>query len=374
MSKHILICATQVPFTRGGAELLVESLGTALRERGHTVDTIALPFAWQPHNRIGQTALAWRLLDLTRINDTPIDHIICTKFPSYAAQHPQKIVWLIHQHRQAYDWYGTPFSDFTNTPEDRATRAMIRQIDRRTLSETQHRYTISHNVSARLWRFNQLSSTPLYPPSRYTGQLRAETYDDYILSDARLDAAKRLDLLLQALAQTKTPVRCILISTGPERTRLHALARDLGLTHRIHFRGYVDDHELLDLYARARAVYYAPFDEDYGFTTIQALAAARPVITTNDTGGVLEFIEDGINGLIADPTPTSIAERLDTLATDARLAERLGAAGPQRVAAITWDRVIDTLLSTQPPNTSSPPPDLPNPVPKNKAEQPHQPI
>jgi glycosyltransferase involved in cell wall biosynthesis len=342
--KRILICATQVPFTRGGAELLVEGLRDALRERGHTVDVVSLPFAWQPHELIGQSALAWRLLDLTSVNALPVDQVICTKFPSYAVRHPRKVVWLVHQHRQAYDWYGTPFSDFANTPEDRAARDMLLRMDRTTLGEAQRLCTISRNVSARLKRFNGLDSQPLYPPSRYAGQLRAGPYGDYILSDARLDAAKRLDLLLHALAHTQTPIRCIFTSVGPERERLERLARDLGLGQRVQFRGYVPDAELIELYAGARAVYYAPFDEDYGFTTVQALAAARPVLTTQDAGGVLEFVEDGVNGFVVAPQPETIAARLDTLAGDAALAARLGAAGPARVAGITWERVSEMLL------------------------------
>jgi glycosyltransferase involved in cell wall biosynthesis len=344
MAKRILICATQVPFVRGGAELLVEGLRDALRERGHTVDVVALPFAWQPHELIGRAALAWRLLDLTSVNDLPIDQVICTKFPSYAVRHPRKVVWLVHQHRQAYDWYGTPFSDFANTAEDRAARDLLLRIDRRMLGEARRLYTISRNVGARLRRFNGLESTPLYPPSRYAGRLHAGPYGDYILSDARLDAAKRLDLLLGALAQTATPVRCILIGTGPERARLEKLAADLGLGTRVQLRGYVPDDELIELYAGARAVYYAPFDEDYGFTTVQALAAARPVVTTTDAGGVLEFVEDGANGCVVAPEPAAIAARLDALGADAVLAARLGAAGPARVAAISWERVAAALV------------------------------
>ncbi len=344
MSKRILICATQVPFVRGGAELLVEGLRDALRERGHAVDVVSLPFAWQPHELIGRSALAWRLLDLTRVNDVPVDQVICTKFPSYAVRHPRKVVWLVHQHRQAYDWYGTPFSDFANTPEDRVVREMLLRIDRRTLGEAQRRYTISRNVSARLRRFNGLDSTPLYPPSRYAGRLRAGPYGEYILSDARLDAAKRLDLLLQALSRTAAPVRCVFMSIGPERERLERLARDLGLGERVQFRGYVADDELVELYAGARAVYYAPHDEDYGFATVQALAAARPVVTTDDAGGVLEFVEDGANGFVVAPEPQAIAGRLDALHADAGLAARLGAAGPPRIAEITWERVVDALV------------------------------
>jgi glycosyltransferase involved in cell wall biosynthesis len=344
MSKRILICATQVPFVRGGAELLVEGLRDALRERGHEVDVVGLPFAWQPHDRIGRSALAWRLLDLASANDRPVDQLICTKFPSYAARHPRKVVWLVHQHRQAYDWYGTPFSDFANTAEDRAVRDLLLRMDRKTLGEARRLYTISRNVGARLRRFNGLDSAPLYPPSRYAARLRAGPHGDYILSDARLDAAKRLDLLLRALARTETPVRGIFISTGPERERLERLAADLGLGARAQFRGYVPDEELIDLYARARAVYYAPFDEDYGFTTVQALAAARPVVTTADSGGVLEFVEDGVNGFVVAPEPAAIAARLDALWADAGLAARLGSAGPARVAGITWERVVEALL------------------------------
>jgi len=270
--------------------------------------------------------------------------VICTKFPSYAVRHPRKVVWLVHQHRQAYDWYGTPFSDFANTTEDRAVRDMLLRMDRATLGEAQRLFAISRNVSARLRRFSGLDSRPLYPPSRYAGQLRAGPYGDYILSDARLDAAKRLDLLLHALAQAKAPMRCIFISIGPERERLERLARELGLGERVQFCGYVPDSELIDLYAGARAVYYAPFDEDYGFTTVQALAAARPVLTTEDAGGVLEFVEDGVNGFVVAPRPEAIAARLDTLAGDAALAARLGAAGPARVAGISWEHAIEALV------------------------------
>ncbi len=341
---RILICTAQVPFARGGAELLVEGLRDALSERGHTVDVVALPYAWQPHDRLMPSALAWRLLDLEQVNGAPVDQIICTKFPSYAARHARKVVWLVHQHRQAYDWYGAPLSDFTNTPDDRAIRDQLLRMDRATLGEAQRLFAISRNVAARLKRFIGLEAQPLYPPSRYAGRLRAGPYGDYILSDARLDAAKRLDMLLRALARTRHPVRCIFIGAGDDRARLERLASDLNLGSRVEFRGFVPDNDLIDLYASARAVYYAPFDEDYGFASVQALAAARPVVTTTDSGGVLEFVEHGVTGLVAQPEPDAIAAQIDTLFDEADCAARLGAAGPARVADITWDRVIQALL------------------------------
>jgi glycosyltransferase involved in cell wall biosynthesis len=108
--------------------------------------------------------------------------------------------------------------------------------------------------------------------------------------------------------------------------------------------GYVSDERLLELYADARCVYYAPIDEDYGFTTVQALAAGRPVVTTHDAGGTLEFVRHGHNGLVVDAQPAAIAAALDTLADDADLAQRLGASGPSGVAHIDWDQVCSALL------------------------------
>jgi glycosyltransferase involved in cell wall biosynthesis len=344
MTKRILICATQVPFVRGGAELLVEGLRDALRERGHSVDVVALPFQWHPPERIAESALAWRMLDISQVNGRPVDLVIATKFPSYLVRHPNKVLWLVHQHRQAYDWYGTPLSDLGNTPEHRAVREQIFRMDERGIGECKARYTISANVSGRLRRFNGIESTPLYPPSRYAAHLHAGPYGDYILAPARLDRAKRLDLFLEALARTTAPLQAVIAGTGPDRERLEGIVARLGLNERVRMLGFVPDADLIALYAGARAVYYAPIDEDYGFATVEAFGAARPVITTDDSGGVLEFVRDGVNGLISPPDPHAIARSIDTLAVDAALAEQFGRAGQPLASEITWDKVCAALV------------------------------
>src|SRR5262245_25231399 len=143
---NIVIAATQVPYVRGGAEVLVDGLAGALEDAGHRVAVVALPFRWYPPSVIPSQALAWRLLDLTEANGVPIDRVICTKFPTWAVRHPNKVAWVVHQHRQAYDWYGTPLSDFANMPEDREARQRIRAIDAAGLGECRALYAISQNV------------------------------------------------------------------------------------------------------------------------------------------------------------------------------------------------------------------------------------
>ena len=340
---RILICTAQVPFTRGGAETLTEGLRDALRARGHEADIVALPFAWTPRANLLRNALAWRLLDLERVDGRPVDLVIATKFPSYAVRHPRKVVWLVHQHRQAYDWYGTALSDWGAQEGDAELRRSLLRLDRRTLGEATRLFAISRNVARRLRLSNGLAATTLYPPSHLGPLLHEGPFEPFILSVARLDAAKRVDLLLHALAQAPAELRAVLAGRGPELPRLQRLARKLGIEQRVTFAGFVPDEELATLYSRCRAVYYAPVDEDYGLATIEAFAAGKPVITTTDAGGVLEFVEDGLSGCVARPAPGDIARALQQFA-DESMARHLGATNPQRVAAITWDHVVAQLL------------------------------
>jgi glycosyltransferase involved in cell wall biosynthesis len=341
---RIAICTAQVPFIYGGNEVLVDGLRDALIQRGHSVAVIALPYKWYPRPQIISSALAWRLVDITEADGQPIDVAICTKWPSYVVRHPRKVTWLVHQFRQVNDWYGTPMSDFTGTPEDVRIRRTIQEMDRTALSESRRIFTISRNVAARLQRFNGLQGTPLYPPLRSGLRLEPGPYGDYILSLNRLDPAKRIDLLLDALAPAPG-VKAIIAGTGPDAEALKRKARDLGISDRVTFAGFVKDDEASRLYANARAVYYAPIDEDYGYGTIEALTAARPVVTTTDSGCVLEFIEDGKSGLVTPPDPAAIARSIQRLMHDSEEASRLGNAGRAIVSPITWDKVIDTLVT-----------------------------
>lgn len=340
---HIAICTAQVPFVHGGNEVLVDGLREALVARGHSVAMIALPYKWYPHRQIVSSALAWRLIDITEADGQKIDLAICTKWPSYVVKHPRKVVWLVHQFRQIYDWFGTPMSDFTGTPEDVRVRRTLMEMDRRALAESKRIFTISRNVASRLKRFNGLEGIPLYPPLRSGLRLEPGPYSDYILSVNRLDAAKRIGLLLDALASAPG-VRAVIAGTGPEAANLKRKAGELGMADRVQFTGFASDEDVSRLYTNARAVYYAPIDEDYGYGTIEGMTAARPVITTTDAGGVLEFVDDGQTGLVTPPDAKAIGASLVRLMNDPQESARMGSAGKARVEGISWDGVVDALL------------------------------
>lgn len=342
---RVLVCGVQVPFVFGGAEILVRSLADELGRRGCEVDTVALPFTWPDRTQLFKSCLSWRLLDLTEVEGRRIDLVIATRFPSYVVKHPNKVVWLVHQLRQAYDLEGTRYSDFGPSPRDRRVVEMLRAMDRRTLSEARRVFSISKNVAERLERHNGLKIDTLYPPPRLAGSLRPGPYGDYVFTVGRLNRIKRFDLLVRAMKHTATPVRAIIAGDGPERAALAELARKLGVEHRVELLDWVDDEKLVDLYAGCLAVFYAPFDEDYGYVTVEALKAEKPVITTRDSGGVLEFVDDGRTGFVAAPdAPAEIAARLDRLYADRELARAMGRAGAPKAAGIDWDHVVQGLL------------------------------
>jgi len=345
--KSVLVCAVQAPFITGGAEILVSELRGNLERRGFRVDVVAVPFKWYPVSEIVRQALAWRLLDVSESNGQPVDLVIPTKFPSFLVRHPRKVAWLFHQHREAYDLYGTEYCSFTDGPEDQQVLQAIHSMDTAALSECRAVYTISRNVAARLSRYNGLPGTPLYPPPHHLGRYRSEGHGDYLFYAGRLDRLKRLDLAVDAMKRVRGGARLKIAGTGPLEGELRKQIEGLGVGDRVELLGFVSAEELLDLYARCRAALYVPLNEDYGYVTVEAMLSRKPVVTTTDAGGPLEFVTAGETGLLAAPDPESLAAAIDALwqLPPARLFE-MGEAGQGRVAGITWDHVIDTLTES----------------------------
>jgi glycosyltransferase involved in cell wall biosynthesis len=343
--QTVLVCETQVPLVRGGAELLVRQLVSELRQRGIATDRVSLPFKWYPKDEILPHAAAWRMLDLSESNGRPIDLVIATKFPTYFARHPRKVCWLVHQHRAAYELCATEFSDFGHEEIDVGLRDRIMDLDERMLGECQGLYTISKTVTARLEKYNGLPSIPLYHPPLIAPRLSGGSYGDYVLSVARLERNKRVDLAVRALVHLPDHLRLMVVGEGSHRPSIEREAEALGIRDRITFTGPVSDGELVMLYRDALCLVYAPFDEDYGLATLEGFLAEKPVVTAHDSGGTLEFVRDGENGFVVDPDPAALADAVARLDANRGLAAALGRNGRDVARAITWDTVIERLLS-----------------------------
>src|SRR6266851_4792091 len=342
--RSVLVCEAQMPFVYGGAERHVRNLVRELRRQGYRAKKVSIPFKPYPKDELFAQAALWRLVDLSESNHEPVDLVIATKFPTYFVRHPNKITWLFHQYRAIYDLCGTEYSEFDHHEADVRLRDTLIRLDRVVLGESKHLFSNARNTAARLAHYNGLTAEALYHPPPLAGKLTSGPYGDYVLSVGRLELNKRVDLIIKALAHTDRSVRLIVVGEGPLRPQLEALAGEAGVSSRITFTGGVDEARLVDLYANALAVIFPPYDEDYGYVTLEAFLSRKPVLTTTDAGGPLEFVEDGVTGLVTAPAPDAIGGAIARLAADRRLAASLGDAGHDRVRLITWDRVVDRLI------------------------------
>ncbi len=342
--KRILICNAQIPFHWGGAEIMVENLRQELIKRGYLAELVQLPYRWYPAEKILDSAFAWRLIDLTECNGIKPDLVIATKFPSYVAEHPNKVTWLMHQYRGAYDLYTSEYTDLQGKEGEKIRRQIV-EIDNRTLAESRKIFSISQTVADRLEKYNRLKAECLYQPPKNSEKFYTEGYGDYILSVGRLDKLKRLELLIQALPYCDKKIQAYIAGSGSEGEALEALAAEKGVSERVKFLGFVPEEEVYRLYANAFSVFFAPIDEDYGFVTLESFLAKKPVVTCQDSGGVLEFVEDGQSGCICD-SPESLGEAIQKLWQDKAKCKAYGEAGYERVRPITWEHVIRELTGT----------------------------
>jgi glycosyltransferase involved in cell wall biosynthesis len=342
--KTILVCEAQVPFVHGGAEILVRELVRELRARGHQAELVSVPFKWYPKEEILPHAAAWRLLDLSESNGRPVDLVIASKFPTYFVRHPQKVAWLLHQYRAAYELCGTPYSDFHHTELDVNLRDTLVRLDTQMLSECRSVYAIARNTASRLAKFNGLSAATLYHPPRLAPRLTPGPYGNYVLSVGRIESVKRVDLAVKAMARVDRPLELLVAGDGTQRENVEREAHAAGVADRVRFLGRVEDDALVGLYAGALAVIYPPYDEDFGYITLEAFLAQKPVVTCTDSGGPHEFVVHGVNGYVCEPAPEALADAINCLARDRSLAKSLGEAGYDIARPITWDGVIDALV------------------------------
>lgn len=341
----VLVLSNRVPFVHGGAEELAHHLVQQLRGAGHEAEAMRLPFAWQPAERLYDEMLIARSLKVVNV-----DRVIALKFPVYLVPHPQRVVWLLHQFRQAYDLFEAGLSHLTNDPADATLRAAINAADMEAF-RTAHRLFAIAEATTRLARYNGITaetlSAPLNDPELFTGGEAG----GYILAAGRITSGKRQALLVRAL-QYAPRVRLVVAGPPEEASfaaELAALAESTGVADRVTFDlRFLPRGEIASLVNNCTASAYIPFQEDsVGYVTMEAFHAGKPVITTTDAGGVLDIVRDGDTGLVTLPDPRAIADAMVQMTTQPASAARMGRAGRALLAALdlTWPKTLERLLA-----------------------------
>jgi glycosyltransferase involved in cell wall biosynthesis len=342
----ILVLNNMVPFLRGGAERLATHLVHHLRHCGHDAELLRIPFSWDPVERLYDEMLACRMLRLYNV-----DRVIGLKFPAYLIPHPEKTLWLIHQFRQAYDLANSPLSHLPQTAVGDNLCHMIAAADRECFSQTNEIYAISRVVQNRLAAFNGFQAEVLHPPLDDPHLFVPEAEENYLFCGGRINAGKRQSMLVEAMQFVRSGVQ--LLVAGPPDTpqdgqHLIDLVQQFKLQDRVQLElGFHPRNRLAQWVNRSLACAYVPFDEDYGYVTLEAFYAGKPVITCHDSGGVLDFVRDHETGLVTSPDARSLAAAIDELASNSRERGHWAAAARNHIHElnINWPETVKRFVA-----------------------------
>lgn len=377
-----IVAPSPVPLVIGGAENLWWGLLDHLNRRtAHHADLVKLPTLERNFWEIVDSYRRWSELDVTGY-----DLVISGKYPAWMVEHPRHVCYLLHPLRGLYDTYppGWPTRCEVDHPEVGALCSfmesavaqrsslpelfgrldslrgrsdvpaevyalpgpLIRQVVQfldaigRAPDALVRQVALSATVARRSGYFPKGAEVPIaHAPTGLRGLHDGRGQDLFTVS--RLDAPKRIDLIIAAMAHVRSRTRLRIAGSGPQEGALREAAAS---DPRIVFEGFLNEAQLAEAYSRALAVPFVPYEEDYGYITVEAMLSAKPVVTVRDAGGPTELIEDGVSGRIAEPNPESLGAAIEQVVSSRRVARRMGRAGYARARSITWENVVRALL------------------------------
>jgi glycosyltransferase involved in cell wall biosynthesis len=373
----------------GGFELVVQKVQEALVDADHDVERLAVDARSLDHRAHGieVDADVWaaapeffapvRLAEeFAALDLAAYDLVLCTQPATIAARHDRKLALFYHHHRVAYDLEDLYVAARLPGHEvHRRAAAMLRMIETPGYRSVRCFLTPSETVRARLRRYQSIDDDRMLPFE--AGPIAAaaaehgeageggESGEPCVLCVSRSEFAKRTEWFADA-AVHGLALPAVLAGSGgqlrwvrhwyaervaggridPERWRTPMMpAEDVDVPDTpLRFAGRVDDATLARLYRSARCVVAPAYDEDYGLTVLEAMAAGVPCVVCSDGGGLVELVTDGVDGLVVDPHPLAIAEGVRSIVEDPERAAAMAAAARRTAAAFTWDRARSQLL------------------------------
>lgn len=387
--KIAIVAPSGVPYAVGGAEKLWWGLLDTFRHgTDHEVELIKIPSPERNFRELIASYKAFSCLDLNHF-----ELVISTKYPAWMINHWNHYVYLQHKLRGLYDTYPKLMSlDAGDLPEgfqslnvllsaepDRTkidslfseikrleqglsegewlqwfdlpsplVRRIIHWLDDAALKpgEVNKYMAISDNVKQRENYFPEgVDVQVIHHPSDLgfrSAELDSVSKTPTLFTASRLDAPKRIDLIINAFKETSANINLRIAGSGPEEKNLKALAGD---DSRIKFLGRITDAQMCEEYRQALCVPFVPADEDYGLITVEAMQAGKPVLSVTDAGGVSELVKHEKNGWLVEPSARSLAAVIDKLANQPLLATKMTDACQQAVEHINWHDTVDALLS-----------------------------
>ncbi|MCU7836166.1 MAG: glycosyltransferase [gamma proteobacterium symbiont of Taylorina sp.] len=401
--KIAIIAPSPVPFTIGGAEKLWWGLLDAINQQGeHQAELIKIP---SPERQFSELISSYR--HFSELDLLHFDQVISTKYPAWMVDHPNHHCYMQHKLRGLYDTYHfsglscsidelqdyscpelkqlyqllndknksreqlIPFWELWQQLNDlikqqqlppqifafpgSLSRAIIHFLDDVALQpgKIKRFCAISENITHRQDYFPAHTAVQvIHHPSDLRGfknqsQNKDLMTDPYIFTISRLDAPKRIDLLIKAFIRVPADIRFRIAGEGPMKKQLQQLAQS---DPRIELIGRISDQQVIEEYAGALFIPFIPYDEDYGLITIEAMKSQKAVLTTIDAGGVNEFVENGITGYSVAADEISLARAMKQLIEVPEETINMGKNALQKVQPVNWKNTIRQLLNSNTKN------------------------
>lgn len=377
---------------RGGFEIVVDRIIQGLSELGHQVDYLKIDMT-KPKYKIGNIEIPVEIYNLNieffryllhieefqnlYLND--YDIVISTQPPSFAVDHNKVIALFYHHLKIYYDLFdvyiecGLERRDIHET----ATK-IIRQIDNYYLTNEKYYLAGSKHVARRLKKFNNINENIIYIFNAgidddfysYNGKIEYI----YPICVGRHEFPKRPELFLHSMNHVEGLIGKV-IGEGGKTEALKTIDKYLTYIHNYEkndisdeflwkkvmfnmekldinnltlkdiktntiFTGRISRAQLMNEYSKALCVVCPSYEEDYGLTALEAMSFHKPVIVCNDGGGYLDFIEDGRNGFIVEPTGEAIAEKINYLNQNRDILIRMGENAYEFSRKYNWNNAI----------------------------------
>jgi len=377
--KIAIIAPSPVPFGVGGAEKLWWGMQEYINKNTtNQCELIKIPTKENSFWDLIDSYYKFYKLDLSHF-----DMVISTKYPAWMIQHENHHIYLQHCLRGLYDTYhftGKPLKvaskhqkvkEIVTLLEDESTtldtvfqvlfklredttvpketydfpgafiRKIIHFLDNKTMSKVENFSAISQTVINRKEYFpkDTIVAKNFHPSN--LENLHNESYE-YFFTASRLDTAKRIEMIIRAYKKSTTKIPLKVAGAGPLSAEIQNLVKD---DSRIEMLGFISDEDLVMHYSKAYAVLFVPYDEDYGLITIEAAMCEKAVLTFDDAGGVVEFIENGKTGLVCKPNINDLAKNIDYISLHPELCKSMGKNVNKLVQNITWKNTIEKLLN-----------------------------
>lgn len=374
----------------GGFEIVVERIIKGLKKYGHHVQLIKIDMLEKRHT-LGNISIpqdiynkneeffryAMSIQKYQKLDLRAYDCVICTQPPSFAVAHPKTIVLFYHHLKIYYDLFDVYLKCIAKDEAlHRKTQQLVKKIDNEYITNEKFYLAGSEHVAKRLVEFNKISEDRI---KVFRAGINEEYFEyngktsfNHPICVGRHEFPKRPELFMSAMKHLPD-LKGKLIGTGGKTEDLklldqylqdasqkgqriedyklwtetifnvHTLKYSNTNDSNVIFTGKISDKELINEYAQALCVICPAYEEDYGLTAIEAMAFGKPVIACNDGGGYVEFIEQGENGFVVEPTGEAIAEKIRFLKDNPSELKRMSKNAYEYSRKYSWDIVLSEL-------------------------------